>query len=87
MSHGVHTWQLQTAKNKFSELVTGAMAGEIQLVTRNGRPAVYVVGADKYEKISGTRRGRLKKLLLSRPHKELEIVVEKRSGSGRKISL
>jgi prevent-host-death family protein len=87
MRSAVHTWQLQTAKNKFSELVANAMAGSAQLVTRNGRPAVYVISADKYKRISGKKHNRLKKLLLSKPHKDIEISIGTRSDSGRKIAL
>ena len=87
MGIAVHTWQLQTAKNKFSELVANAMAGSAQLVTRNGRPAVYVISADKYDRISGKNRDRLKKLLLSKPHRDVEIHVGRRKDSGRKIVL
>ena len=87
MKNAVHTWQLQTAKNKFSELVANALAGSTQLVTRNGRPAVYVVSAEKYERMSGRKRNRLKKLLLSKPHGDVEISIGTRSDSGRKIIL
>ena len=87
MRSAVHTWQLQTAKNKFCELVANAMAGSAQLVTRNGRPAVYVISADKYNRISGKNRNRLKKLLLSRPHKDIEIPIARCRDSGRRIVL
>jgi prevent-host-death family protein len=87
MRSAVHTWQLQTAKNKFSELVANAMAGSTQLVTRNGRPAVYVISADKYNRMSVKKNKRLKKLLLSKPHKDIEISIGKRSDSGRNIAL
>ena len=87
MRNIVQTWQLQTAKNRFSELVANAMAGSAQLVTRNGHPAVYVISADKYSRISGKNRNRLKKLLLSKPHRDIDISVDRRSDSGRKIVL
>jgi len=44
-------WPLQEAKNKFSELVNAALAGEPQRVTRRGQPAVVVVSADEYERL------------------------------------
>lgn len=42
-------WSLQDAKNKLSEVVSLAERGQPQLVTRHGRPAVYVVGAREFE--------------------------------------
>ena len=44
-------WPLQDAKNKFSELVNAALAGEPQRVTRRGRPAVVVLSAEEYERL------------------------------------
>jgi prevent-host-death family protein len=45
-------WKLEDAKNGFSEVVRRAMASEPQLVTRNGRPAVVVVSAREYERLT-----------------------------------
>ena len=44
-------WALQDAKNKFSALVNAALAGEVQRVTRRGRPAVVVVSEEEYERL------------------------------------
>ena len=44
-------WPLRDAKNKFSALVNAALAGEPQLVTRRGQPAVVVLAADEYERL------------------------------------
>ncbi len=50
MNAANNTWQLQTAKNRFSEVINYALSGHPQLVTRNGKPAVYVISAESYEK-------------------------------------
>ena len=44
-------WSLQDAKNKFSELVNAALAGEPQRVTPRGQPAVVVLAAEEYERL------------------------------------
>ncbi len=44
-------WQLQDAKNRFSAVVEGALAGVPQQVTRRGRPAVVVLAVDEYERL------------------------------------
>lgn len=46
------TWSLQDAKNGFSSVVEAALAGEPQLVTRHGKPAVVVVSAAIFERLS-----------------------------------
>ena len=43
------TWQLQDAKNRFSELVKNARSKGPQLVTRRGKPAVVVLSAEAYQ--------------------------------------
>lgn len=49
------TWKLEDARNRFSEVVRRAMADEPQLVTRNGRDAVVVVGAEEYRRLTAPR--------------------------------
>ena len=44
-------WQLQEAKARFSQLVERALAGEVQVVTRRGRPAVVVIPYEEYERM------------------------------------
>jgi antitoxin Phd len=46
-------WQLQTAKQKFSELVERALAEGPQVVSRRGRDVVVVVAVDEYRRLSG----------------------------------
>jgi len=45
-------WSLQDAKNGFSSMVDAALTGEPQLVTRHGKPAVVVVSAETFERLS-----------------------------------
>lgn len=45
------TWQLQTAKQKFSELVERALGEGPQVVTRRGRPVVVVVAVDEFRRL------------------------------------
>ncbi len=43
-------WQLQEAKQRFSELVRKAESEGPQVVTRNGREVVVVVAADEFHR-------------------------------------
>ena len=47
---------LQDAKARFSEIVSAAMRGRPQHVTRRGKPAVVIVGATDYERLSSAER-------------------------------
>ena len=47
-------WQLQEAKNKFSELVDRAAEGEAQVVTRRGKRTAVLVSASEYDRLVGT---------------------------------
>jgi prevent-host-death family protein len=43
-------WQLQEAKQRFSEVVRAAEAGEPQIVTRHGQAIVVIVDFDQYQR-------------------------------------
>ena len=45
-------WTLQDAKARFSAVVDAALAGEPQEVTRRGKPAVVVVGAEDWARMT-----------------------------------
>ena len=44
-------WKLQDAKAHFSELVSEALRGEPQLVTRRGERAVVVIAYEDYHRL------------------------------------
>ncbi len=45
------TWQLQEAKNRFSEVVDEALAHGPQTVTRHGREVVVILSIEEYKRI------------------------------------
>ena len=49
-------WPLQDAKARFSEVVDAAIRGEAQHVTRRGKPAGVVVGAEEFERLARADR-------------------------------
>jgi len=49
----VHTWQLQEAKSRFSEVVDLSLKEGPQLVTRRGEEVVVILAASDYRRISG----------------------------------
>ena len=68
-------WPLQDAKNKFSALVSAALAGEPQRVTRRGQPAVVVLATEEYERLCNLEKSNaptLGELLLEIPQDDEE---------------
>ena len=49
----MHTWQLQEAKSRFSEVVDLSLKEGPQLVTRRGEEVVVILAASDYRRISG----------------------------------
>lgn len=87
------TWQLQEAKNKFSEVVNLAVSGKPQLVTRHGKPVAVVISAEDYEKSHTHPDGQPKKnfveFLLSIPRvledDDMELFERVKGGKLREI--
>jgi prevent-host-death family protein len=69
----MHEWQLQDAKNRFSELVRRAREEGPQTVTIHGKPAAVVVSAESYAALT-TPRPSLTDYLLSGPSWPDELV-------------
>ncbi len=60
------SWQLQEAKQRFSELVRRTLEEGPQVVTRHGEEVVVVVPAEEFRRMSGEKPD-FKKFLLSAP--------------------
>ncbi len=59
-------WQLQEAKQRFSELVRRALEEGPQVVTRRGEEVVVIVGAQEFDRLSRAEED-FKAFLLSAP--------------------
>ncbi len=60
------SWQLQEAKQRFSELVRRALEEGPQTVTRRGEEVVVVVPAEEFRRLTGDKPD-FKEFLLSGP--------------------
>lgn len=60
------SWQLQEAKQRFSEVVRKALTEEPQVVTRHGEEVVVVMSADEYRALAGDKPD-LREFLLGGP--------------------
>jgi antitoxin Phd len=80
----MRTWQLQEAKSKFSQLIRLACTKSPQLVTKSGKAVAYVISAETYEKEHSSS---IKKVLLSRPHKDIDLPLGRSDEIPRELEL
>jgi len=79
-------WQLQDAKNRFSEVVERALKEGPQTVTRRGTDAVVVIAAGHYHRLVGRRKG-LVDFMRKSPVVGEELVVERGREAAREVDL
>ena len=81
----VHEWQLQDAKNRFSELVRLARAEGPQTVTVHGRPAAVVLSAEAYAALAGPRPSLAEYLLIAPawPDDLVDLINDRAHDTGR----
>jgi prevent-host-death family protein len=63
-------WQVQQAKQRFSELIRRAVSDGPQVVTRHGGEVVVVVSATQYHRMAGDVLG-FKEFLVGPPYVEI----------------
>jgi antitoxin Phd len=81
----VVAWQLQAAKQRFSELVERARREGPQVVTKHGREAVVVMSAEEYRRLKGPEES-LVDFLRSAPDFDL-LDLRRASDRGREPTL
>lgn len=82
-------WQLQDAKNRFSELVRRAREEGPQAVTVHGTPAAVVLSADAYAALTGPRPSLTEYLLSGAPWPDdfIELINDRARDTGRDLVL
>jgi prevent-host-death family protein len=80
------SWQLQDAKNRFSEVVEEATRSGPQIITRRGVETAVVVSAADWAKLA-RRRGPLIELLRRAPRVQGGLDVARSRDTGRDIEL
>jgi antitoxin Phd len=82
------SWQLQTAKARFSELFRRARTEGPQYVTRQGKDTVVVIRAEEFEKLKRrNRQTSLVQFFAESPLVSSGIDLERTPDFGRKIKL
>jgi antitoxin Phd len=80
------SWQLQDAKNRFSEVVEDARRHGPQVITRRGVDAVVVVSFEDWAKLARLR-GPLIDVLRKAPRLRGGLDVERSADTGRDVGL
>ena len=80
---GGKRWQLQEAKNKFSQVAEDAVRYGPQVITKRGEDAVVVISRAEYDRLRCPRT-RLTEFLFSSPLVGSGLVVDRDRVSGRK---
>src|SRR5580704_7609923 len=83
------SWQLQTAKARFSEVFRRARTEGPQYVTRQGKEAVVIVPAEEFERLAGrTRQPRSRVAFFAQsPLADVELNLNRKTDYGRKVTL
>lgn len=82
----MQSWQLQEAKNKFSEVIRKAQTEGPQTITKHGEDAVIVMSIKDYRKLEKPSTS-LVEFMASSPLAEYEIPLERDTSLGRKTEL
>jgi prevent-host-death family protein len=85
----MHEWQLQDAKNRFSELVRRARDEGPQAVSVHGKPAAVVLSADAYAALAHPRPSFADYLLSGPawPDDLVELINDRARDTGRAVDL
>lgn len=62
---GMNSWQLQTAKARFSEFLDAALRNGPQVVTRRGIEEAVLVPIHEWQRLQSERRPNIKEVLLA----------------------
>ncbi|HMJ61485.1 MAG TPA: type II toxin-antitoxin system Phd/YefM family antitoxin [Bryobacteraceae bacterium] len=84
-----HTWQLQTAKARFSELFQLAHSEGPQVITRQGKDAVVMLPIEQFDRLVVRSRQpeSLVKFFRDSPLVGLELDFERDKDTGRDVEL
>ncbi len=80
------SWTVADAKARFSEVIERAGREGPQTVTKNGRPAAVVVGAEEWER-KAKRTGTLAEFFARSPLKNSGLQTTRRTDRARKVKL
>ena len=81
-----NTWQLQEAKNKFSNLVDKARHDGPQFVTKHGKESVVIIAIEDYQKLNKPKSD-LVSFLKKSPLSDINIDLARDKSPSRDVEL
>src|SRR3979411_2614568 len=88
VSTAAQTWQVQTAKARFSEVFRLARTAGPQLITRQGKEGVVMIAAEQFDDLVGrSRQGSLVEFFRRSPLVGLELDFTRDKDPGRDTEL
>lgn len=81
------TWQVQEAKQRFSEMLRQATSDGPQAITRHGEEVAFLVGVDLFHQLTGPRVELGEYLLHGAGTDELDDVIERDRSPMRDVDL
>lgn len=78
-----HTWQLQEAKSRFSEVIDDALNDGPQVITRRGVETAVVIGIKEYRQLLLGRK-KLSEFFRESPLVDVDIDLTRDKSPGRK---
>jgi prevent-host-death family protein len=79
-------WQVQEAKQRFSEVLRLAEAGEPQIITRHGGEVAVMISMPEYRRLRGDHLG-LMEYLRTDPMATVDLDIEREADLPREIDL
>jgi prevent-host-death family protein len=84
MKSPMHTWPVQDAKARFSELLDRCLTDGPQMVTKRGTQAAVLIPVDEWHRLQAAARPSLKDLLLTKEARTDALVVPPRGKARRR---
>jgi len=79
-------WQVQEAKQRFSEVLRAAQSGEPQIVTRHGEEVAVLIDISEYRHLRGETMS-LMDYLRHEPELDVELEIERSAEGPRDVHL
>lgn len=77
-------WQIQEAKNKFSELIDGASKNVHQIITKHGKDTAVIISIEEYKNLT-QKKGSLVDFFKKSPLIDTDLDLERKKDSSREI--
>lgn len=76
----LNQWQLQEAKNKFSQVVKKAQQGKPQYITVHGKPTAVIVSIEDYQRLNQPKTSLSEALMIPLIEEDLDLSRDRDEG-------